>query len=527
VTGQPAPRPRGVQVRERARRLPWPLGAALALCLVTTAAAAHDGTAHSGLARAGTAQAQAAQAQAAHARLARAGTAQSGTAPAGGAQSGTAPAGGAQPGGPRPGTAKDRATRAWAARIRSELAGAPRPGAPGAAGAAAQVGITQTGLQLRGRSRSGSKDVSVAGLNGSSAAPAVAPLQRLLQADLLVVAPASLPAGTAAKIRRLPGVLAAQPVDAARIPVNGLLVATLGVNPSAFRGFAARATARSTGLWQNVADGEIAVSYLLGKQEKLPLGRPVRVAGARTEQLRVGGFGTVGIAGVDAVVSDSVARSLGIPASNAIVISAPHADLSALMSRIKKLLPQHAAVAPLVAQALPAGLAAASPGAAGTSAGLVGSAGAAGGPGVTAADGPGLSPAQAARFLTAALSRVGLPYVWGAAGPRSFDCSGLVQWSLAEAGVAMPRVAVYQARTGPQLPVSQLQPGDLLFYFTDPTAPAYISHVAIYLGNGQMIQAPEPGQNVEVVPAIVGGPGFAGAVRVYPRLAAAVAGSSG
>jgi peptidoglycan DL-endopeptidase CwlO len=524
VTGQPAPRPRGVQVREQARRLPLPLGAALALCLVTTAAAAHDGTAHSGLARAGTAQARTAQARTAQARTAQARTAQARTAHARPARAGTVQSATVQAGGARPGTAKDRATRAWAARIRSELAGPPGPGAPGAA---AQVGITQTGLQLRGRSRSGSKDVSVAGLNGSSAAPAVAPLKRLLQADLLVVAPASLPAGTAAKIRRLPGVLAAQPVDAARIPVNGLLVATLGVNPSAFRGFAARATARSTGLWQNVADGEIAVSYLLGKQEKLPLGRPVRVAGARTEQLRVGGFGTVGIAGVDAVVSDSVARSLGIPASNAIVISAPHADLSALMSRVKKLLPQHAAVAPLVAQALPAGPAAASPGAAGTSAGLVGSAGAAGGPGVTAADGPGLSPAQAARFLTAALSRVGLPYVWGAAGPRSFDCSGLVQWSLAEAGVAMPRVAVYQARTGPQLPVSQLQPGDLLFYFTDPTAPAYISHVAIYLGNGQMIQAPEPGQNVEVVPAIVGGPGFAGAVRVYPRLAAAVAGSSG
>jgi cell wall-associated NlpC family hydrolase len=125
-------------------------------------------------------------------------------------------------------------------------------------------------------------------------------------------------------------------------------------------------------------------------------------------------------------------------------------------------------------------------------------------------------------FLKAAEGRVGLPYVWGAAGPDAFDCSGLVQWSLAQAGVVMPRVAVDQARTGPQVPLGRLQPGDLLFYHTDPTAPSYISHVAIYLGNGLMIQAPEPGMNVQVVPADFGS-GFAGAVRVYPGVAAAVA----
>ena len=115
-----------------------------------------------------------------------------------------------------------------------------------------------------------------------------------------------------------------------------------------------------------------------------------------------------------------------------------------------------------------------------------------------------------------------MPYVWGGAGPSSFDCSGLVQWSMAQAGVMMPRVAVDQARTGPAVPVSQLQPGDLLFYHTDPTAPTYISHVAIYLGNDLMLQAPQPGLNVEIVPADFGA-GFAGAVRVYPRVALAAA----
>jgi len=333
-----------------------------------------------------------------------------------------------------------------------------------------------------------------------------------LPADVLVVAPTSLPRGTAAQIRRLPGVIAAQSVDAATIKVNGKFVAMLGVNPSAFRGFAAKPTAVSSRLWQSVADGRVAVSYTMGRLDKLPLGGVVKVAGRRTEKLRVGGFGTVGIRGIDAVVSESTARSLGLPAGNAIVVSAPHARLDALTAQIKKLIPRrrHAVTDALVSPAAGSGAAT--------------STGAAGAPGSVTADGPGLSRAELVRFLTAAESKIGLPYLWGAAGPGSFDCSGIVQWSLAQAGVVMPRVAADQARTGPMVPAAQLHAGDLLFYHTDPTAPTYISHVAIYLGNNLMLQAPRPGLDVEVVPLDTGA-GFAGAVRVYPRVAAAAAGS--
>ncbi len=367
-------------------------------------------------------------------------------------------------------------------------------------------------LQLPGSSRFGSLAVSVARLSPASQADAIAPLRRLLQADVLVVAPTSLPRGAAALIRKLPGVVAAEPIDAARIKVNDKYVSMLGVDPSAFRGFAARPTARSSRLWQSVAGGRVAVSYTMGRLDRLPLGGSVKVAGHRTERLRVGGFGTVGIPGIDAVVSEPVARSLGLPAGNAIVVSAPHARLDTLTAQIKKLVPRPKGVAvePLVDPAAGSGVAATT--------------GSAGAPGSVAAAGPGLTPAEVARFLKAAESRVGLPYVWGAAGPRSFDCSGLVQWSLAQAGVVMPRVAVDQARTGPVVPVARLQPGDLLFYHTDPTAPTYISHVAIYLGNNLMLQAPRPGLDVEVVPLDTGA-GFAGAVQVYPRIAAAVAAS--
>jgi len=343
-----------------------------------------------------------------------------------------------------------------------------------------------------------------AGPAGGSS-PSAAPVRRLLPADVLVVSSHPLPAGTAAKVRRVPGVRAAEPVDAARVRVNGSLAAVLGVDPSAFRRFAAKPTAMNTALWSSVTNGAIAVSYIMGREAKLPVGSKVEVAGRSLQTLKVGGLGTVGIPGVDAVVSDATARSLGFPAGNAIVISAPGARLSTLKSRIKAVVPAAAAVEMLVTPA---------PRSVGGTQVTAGS----------AATGRLLSTAQVAAFLKAALSRVGMPYVWGAAGPTDFDCSGLVQWSFAQAGVAMPRVAADQARTGPAVSVSQLQPGDLLFYHFDPTAPGYISHVAIYLGKGLMIQAPQPGQDVEVVPVDLGS-GFAGAVVVSPAVAAVAAGA--
>jgi len=175
--------------------------------------------------------------------------------------------------------------------------------------------------------------------------------------------------------------------------------------------------------------------------------------------------------------------------------------MASLAARIKGVLPRGAAVEALVTLVTKPSAAGVTP---------------------SAASGGAMTAAQLTTALQAAENKRGQPYVWGAAGPTTFDCSGLVQWSFAQAGVRMPRVAADQARTGPAVPVSQLEPGDLLFYHTDPTAPGYISHVAIYLGNGWMIQAPQPGLRVELVPADFGSQ-FAGAIRVYPQLAAEVA----
>jgi hypothetical protein len=340
---------------------------------------------------------------------------------------------------------------------------------------------------------------------------------KLRQADVLVVASATLPASAAGALLKLPGVTAAVPVDAGRIKVDGVFVNVLGVHPASFRPFAAKPTARSTTLWNNVAAGGMAISYTMGMQDRLSLSKPVKVTASRTVSLPVAGFGTVGIGGVDAVVSSSVARSLGLPQDNAIIVSAPDARLDVLMRKIKKLVPPAAAVVALVTQVISGGAGTAGSG----SAGEVMTLGAG-----TGSQGPGLTARQLTEFLSAAISRVGMPYVWGGDGPNEFDCSGLVQWAMRQAGITMPRVAADQARTGPLLPLSQLQPGDLLFYHTDPTAPGYISHVAIYLGNDKMLQAPEPGMSVQVVKADFGA-GFAGAIRVYPKVAAEVAALAG
>jgi peptidoglycan DL-endopeptidase CwlO len=379
---------------------------------------------------------------------------------------------------------------------------------PGSRPAAATSGGPVVPL-LGGNADDGGKPMAVPVASASAAASTksastksarVAPLRGLRQADLLVVAPFSLSGRVLATVSRLPAVTGAEAIEAAKIKINGVYTAVLGVNPSTFRGYAARAMATSSPLWQGVANGGVAVSYTMGTLDRLSLGGTVNAAGRTQQRLPVVAFGTVGIGGVDAVMSDSTARSLGVPAANAIVISASPADVTSLAARIKKVLPSGAGVEPLVTLVT------------GTSAGATPS----------AADGAGMATSQLTAALRAAESRKGLPYVWGAAGPASFDCSGLVQWSFAQAGVSMPRVAADQARTGPAVPVSQLEPGDLLFYHTDPTDPGYISHVAIYLGNGWMIQAPQPGMDVQVVPADFGSQ-FAGAIRVDPSLAAEVA----
>ncbi|MFE3636929.1 NlpC/P60 family protein [Streptomyces sp. NPDC059168] len=102
--------------------------------------------------------------------------------------------------------------------------------------------------------------------------------------------------------------------------------------------------------------------------------------------------------------------------------------------------------------------------------------------------------ARAAAAVAAARSALGRPYVWGASGPSGFDCSGLMQWSYAQAGVHLPRTSQDQRHAGRQVPLSQARPGDLVVYRADA------SHVGMYVGAGRVIHAPHPGAPVRYDP---------------------------
>jgi hypothetical protein len=209
--------------------------------------------------------------------------------------------------------------------------------------------------------------------------------------------------------------------------------------------------------------------------------------------MRIGAFASVGMSGVDAVMSGRQAARLGIPQRTGVVISAPSADLLQLRGQVMSALrPGLHAHAWLLREVI-----------------------------VIRDAGEFLTRVQINTVLQAAASRVGKPYVWGATGPDAFDCSGLVQWSFALAGIRMPRVSEQQWFAGPHVPYASARPGDLLFWTYDPTDPTNVDHVAIYAGNGMMLVAPHTGDFVKYVPVPLDH--MAGVVRVNPAMAAQIA----
>lgn len=119
------------------------------------------------------------------------------------------------------------------------------------------------------------------------------------------------------------------------------------------------------------------------------------------------------------------------------------------------------------------------------------------------------APSAAARkAVEFALAQVGKPYVFGAAGPDSYDCSGLTMAAWAHGGVSLPHSAADQYNYGTHVSVDQLQPGDLVFFYQP------IGHVTIYIGNGLMVSAPTEGENVSVVPLSSFMSDYTGATRL-------------
>ena len=114
--------------------------------------------------------------------------------------------------------------------------------------------------------------------------------------------------------------------------------------------------------------------------------------------------------------------------------------------------------------------------------------------------------------MQAAESQIGVPYRWGAESPKGssdpgFDCSGLTAWAWGQVGVGLPHFSGAQMADSAPVPLGDLQPGDLLFY-----GPGGDEHVAMYIGGGQMVEAPFTGADVRITGARFGG-GFVGAGR--------------
>ena len=127
---------------------------------------------------------------------------------------------------------------------------------------------------------------------------------------------------------------------------------------------------------------------------------------------------------------------------------------------------------------------------------------------------------KAIAALTFAYAQLGKPYVWATEGPYTYDCSGLMWAAYRSTGYQLPRVANDQFHATQEIPPNQLLPGDMLFFsVTSGTDWTTISHVAMYVGDGLMIEAPRTGERVKVT--TVWWSAFFGATRVYPAVPAA------
>lgn len=330
---------------------------------------------------------------------------------------------------------------------------------------------------------------------GSPGAKQVAPSTKpkhLIDSTLLVSRRTPLKHHELHALRHVAGVHQTQLVSTGHAKVDGHRAFVVGVNPQTFRPWTPKLTAASNPLWASISRGDLAASFDMGHNAKLPLGKSVSVAGKRgVTPVRIGAFASVGMAGVDAVVSQPQASQIGLQRRAGVLVSAPKADPLVLRRDVQHVFGKHAHTV-LLKEIV-----------------------------VTRDAGEFLTRAQISGFLKAAASRAGAPYVWGATGPNSFDCSGLVQWSFAQIGIRMPRVAQSQFFTGPHIPYRDARPGDLLFWhYQDPIDPAFITHVAIYIGHGQMLEAPHTGDVVKVIAVPLAN--MAGVVRVDPAIAAQV-----
>jgi hypothetical protein len=172
---------------------------------------------------------------------------------------------------------------------------------------------------------------------------AVAPLGRRRVPSLLIASKNALPSDASRKVKKTKGVQVVEMVDGASTQIAGRQVGVLGVNPSTFRNFAPKEVGKLDALWRNVASGDVVISF-----PGTELGTTVPAgAASKNASARVGAFAGMGVPGVQAVVSRTQAKKLGLAHGNAMIVSAPKADLTKLKKTLAKLLPRDAKIAVL------------------------------------------------------------------------------------------------------------------------------------------------------------------------------------
>lgn len=341
----------------------------------------------------------------------------------------------------------------------------------------------------------------VAVADGARLGREVAPLGRRVKPQLMVVAKGhrAVPGELVEKVRRIKGVTGVERVDGARAKLAGKEVGIFGVDPSSFRNFTPEPTARHDGLWRNIAAGDVAVSFVLGSDGGVELDSRVPVSGAsRIDEVRVGALATMGIGDIDAVVSEATARRLGMAEDNVLLIASSDKDAERVRKAVARLVPAKTGTLRVLNPSFD----------------------------FRSSGGGGayLTAMEIRTAINAGMTKLGMPYVWGGESDAEggYDCSGLMQWAFAQAGIRLPRVAEDQARTGPIVPFEQARVGDMLIWANDPTAPGRISHIALYLGGDKMLVAPRTGDVIKIQKVYFRG--FRGAVRIDRRVAARLAG---
>jgi hypothetical protein len=154
--------------------------------------------------------------------------------------------------------------------------------------------------------------------------------RRLYSPDVIVYLSKPFTRPELRRVDAIPGVRGVTVLDLGRVQTPAAFITLAGVNPSGFRAFTPRLTAISTLLWEAVAQGEVALSFGELRKLRADFGRPLSIRSVRTTTLRLGAFASLGIAGVDGVVSHDVAMKLGLRPARAILVSAPSLSIDSL-----------------------------------------------------------------------------------------------------------------------------------------------------------------------------------------------------